>query len=525
MAGTEREGRTGGKKGGIEGEARLRFGHLALLALLSPLSPLSTAAQPARAPLAERIAAVLDDPAFADAHWGALVLDLETGDTLFARNAGRRFIPASNAKLFATAGALALLGPDYRYETTLYFAGEVRDGTLHGDLILRGSGDPTLGTGRFADPGADPGQDLAVFRAWADSLAALGVTRVTGAVVGDDDVFDDVPYGLGWAWDDLAYGYAAEVSGLTFREGTVGLTVRGTQPGRPAALAWEPLRTPYVSFVNRTTTRAAGEAVEEGYARDLSRNRFTVTTAVPADGADTEALAVHNPTRYTADTFRRVLLDRGIAVEGGAEDVDDRPERPDYSAMARVATARSPALAEIVRETNVESNNLYAEHLLRTLGVLHYRGDEAAHGSAEAGVLALRPVLEAAGIAPASIQLVDGSGLSFMDRVTPRALVRLLAFLHGHPDPAVRAAFYASLPVGGESGTLEGRYPSGDARGNVRAKTGSINGVRALSGYVTSANGHPLAFALLANHYGAPRRRIDEAQDTVVELLADYEGP
>jgi D-alanyl-D-alanine carboxypeptidase/D-alanyl-D-alanine-endopeptidase (penicillin-binding protein 4) len=501
----------------------LCFRVLGVALTLSPLLPfpLSSAhAQRTAAPaeLAARVAAVLDDPALADAHWGALAVDLQTGDTLFARNARRRFIPASNEKLFPTAAALALLGPGFRYETALYLDGEVRDGTLDGDLVLRGSGDPTLGSGRFGEGSLD------VFRAWADSLRALGVARVAGRVVGDDDVFDDVPYGLGWAWDDLTYGYGAEVSGLTFREGTVELSVRGTRPGGAALLAWEPLLTPYVAFDNRTRTRPASAEVEEGYARQLSGNRFTVTAEVPAGAVETEVLAVHNPTLYAAHTLRLVLLAEGIAVEGPAVDVDELDERPAYGGLRRAASKRSPPLGAVVQETNRTSQNLYAEHLLRTLGVLRYRGSETAPGSANAGVLALFPFLSDAGIAPGSLQLVDGSGLSVMNRVTPLALVQLLAHLHRHPDAAVRAAFYDSLPVGGQSGTLAGRFQAGAARGNVRAKTGYLSGVRALSGYVTTAAGHTVAFSLIANHYGAPTARVNAAQDAVVELLADYAG-
>ena len=490
---------------------------LLALALVLALSPARAQRTDTPRALAARIADVLADPALDDAHWGALVVDLATGDTLFARNAGRRFIPASNAKLFATAGALTVLGPAFRFETALYLDGAVRGDTLNGDLVVRGDGDPTFGS---ADVYDDP---LDVFAAWADSLRAIGIRHVAGRVIGDDDVFDDTPYGLGWAWDDLTYGYAAEVSGLTFREGTVTLTVRGARGRGAAALSWAPLLTPYVAFVNRTTTRPTGTSVVEGYQRDLSGNRFVVTTEVPAGGVETEVLAVHNPTRYAAHTFRLVLLGRGIAVEGPAVDADDLPAPLVYPALRRVAATPSPPLAEIVEETNRRSNNLYAEHLLRSLA-RGYAGADPPPGSAAAGVLALQPLLRAAGVRPGDLQLVDGSGLSFMDRVTPRAVVALLAHLHTHPDAAVREAFFASLPVGGQSGTLAGRYPSGAARGNVRAKTGYINGVRALSGTVTSASGHDLAFSLLVNHYSTPTRTVDAAQDAIVELLADYAG-
>jgi len=203
--------------------------------------------------------------------------------------------------------------------------------------------------------------------------------------------------------------------------------------------------------------------------------------------------------------------------------VDDLDRPLDYGAMQRVATHASPPLSEIVAETNRRSQNLYAEHLLRTLGALRFEG-RGVPGSAEAGVAAMSDFLMSAGIAPEAIRIIDGSGLSFMDRVTPRQLVQVLTAMHAHADPAVRDAFYDSLPVGGESGTLAGRYRSGPARGNVRAKTGFINGVRTLAGYVTSAEGHRLAFALLCNGYSVPTARVNAAQDAVVELLAAYAG-
>ena len=469
--------------------------------------------------LARRIDAVLDAAAFEEAFWGVLVVDLETGQTIYTRNADKRFLPASNLKLITTAAALDGLGPDFRYTTGLYFDGEVRGTTLVGDLIIRGSGDPTLGSTRFGND--DP---LGVFRRWADALKSRGVTRITGNVIGDDNVFDDVPYGLGWAWDDFVYDYGAETSGLTFHEGTINMTVRGTSPGSRAAVSWLPIQTDYIRIDNQSRTLTSGRSTHEGYARELSGNRFTITTEVAAGRRDTEALAIHNPTQYAAHMLRLVLLQEGIGVEGRAIDADDLPSPPSYLQLDRVASATSPLLAEIVEATNRKSINLFAEHLLRTLGVHRYHGSEAEPGSVEAGVRAMRSMLTEAGISEDELQMVDGSGLSFMNRVTPQALVALLSYMHTHSDSSVRTAFYDSLPLGGHSGTLSGRYPSGDARGNVRAKTGYINGVRTLSGYVTAASGNRLAFSILCNHYATRTSRVSEAQDDVVELLADFAG-
>ncbi|MEM6288313.1 MAG: D-alanyl-D-alanine carboxypeptidase/D-alanyl-D-alanine-endopeptidase [Bacteroidota bacterium] len=491
---------------------------LRLLPAVALLLAAAAAAQPTstRAGLAERIDAVLDVEAFDDAYWGALVVDAETGEVLYNRNGARRFVPASNMKLFSTAAALDALGPDFRYETQLFVEGDIRAGTLEGNLIVRGSGDPTFG-GRYT------GGDLhLVFRQWADSLRAAGVERVTGVVVGDDDVFDNVPLGEGWSWDDLVWYYGAEISGLQFEEGTVHMRVRGTTPGQPARIDLEP-DFGYIRVVNQTTTTAGG-SIREGYSRRLSENVFTVTASVPAGRVEEEAVSVVNPTDYFVNTMVGVFRQQGLQVDADQVDVDEWGRRPRYDALRRIATHRSPPLAAIVGQTNTDSNNLYAEHLLRTLGAYVYTGADLPTGSTHAGVAAAEPFLTRLGIDPASLRIADGSGLSSLNRLTPAATVTLLRGMNDHPDPDTREAFYDSLPLGGFTGTLERRYRSGDARGNVRAKTGFISGARTLSGYVTSERGRLIAFSLMCNNYTVRTRRVNQAQDQIVELLADFEG-
>ena len=485
----------------------------ALLVLVLWAAVPAAGAQPARAALAAEIAAVLDAPAFGDAFWGAEIVHLATGETLFARHADKRFIPASNMKLVTTAAALDALGPDFRYTTRLYADGERRGSTLPGALVVRGAGDPTFG-GRYAD-----GDITRTFRAWADSLHAAGIRRVTGPIIGDDDVFDDVRLGRGWSWDDLVWGYAAETSGLQFNEGTIELDVTPTAPGRPARIAVAPAVGDFVTVRNESLTTEGGR-IDEGYARNLGANDFTVTTTVPMGRTEEEAVSIVNPTLYFVTALAHALRARGIET-GGAVDGDDWDGTLRYDAMTRVALHRSPPLADIVEETNTESNNLYAEHLLRTLGVERSGGEP---GRTQAGGAAAAFFLGRVGARPGSSSIIDGSGLSGMNRLTPNAIVTVLRAMEAHPGRGVWDAFYGSLAVGGVSGTLERRYAVGDARGNVRAKTGFITGARTLSGYVTSAAGDRIAFSLMCNSYSVPTSEVNQAQDRIVEMLADYTG-
>ena len=489
---------------------------LALALLATAAGPAAAQPTSTRDGLAERIEHVLDARAFDDAYWGVRIENLANGEVLFDRNGSRRFIPASNMKLLSTAAALDALGPDFRYQTRLYAEGEVANGTLNGALVVRGAGDPTFG-GRFAD------DDLTrVFRQWADSLAAMGVRRIRGPIIGDDDVFDNVGLGEGWQWDDLVWYYGAEVSGLQFNEGVVDVEVRGTSPGQRASVTADH-NYGYARFVNQSTTTAGG-SIREGYTRALSDNVFTVTTSVPDGEVEREALAVVNPTEYFVRVMVGVFRQQGVEVTGDEVDVDEWGRRPRYETMTRIATHTSPPLSEIAKQTNEDSNNVYAEHLLRTMGAYVYQGADLPTGSAFAGWEATKPFLERIGVDPESFRVADGSGLSALNRLTPVGIIGVLRGMHQHPDRATAEAFYNSLAVGGLTGTIARRYGSGDARGNVHAKTGYISGARTLSGYVTSASGDLIAFSLLCNNYTVPTSRVNRAQDQIVELLADYEG-
>ena len=477
-------------------------------------------AESAQSEIREAVTDTIEAAPYTGALWGIEIASLRTGRRLFRHNADHLFAPASNTKLLTTAAALRRLGPDHRYETALYVDGPIRNGVLHGNLIVRGSGDPTIGG---YEQRASP---TTVFRDWADSLRAAGITRIEGDIVGDDDPFSDVPLGEGWSWNDVPHAYAAEVNGLVFNTNAIDLEVQGRRPGAPARITWTPFETDFVRVVNRTQTVARDSSTEDEYDRPFDTNTFTVSSRVHPKETEEETLTITEPTRYFTHVLRSVLLQEGVSVGGRGVDVDAMPIKPQYAAdsVRQVATYQSPPLHRIVRTVNGESQNLYAEQLLRTLAVVNRpdtTSEDLTVGSADLGALAVRSELAATGVDTSRVQLVDGSGLSRKNYVSPRALSRLLEHMWVDAPPERSSAFYDSLPTGGQEGTLEYRFRGEPAEGNVRAKTGTLSGVSALSGYVTTAGGTPLSFVIFSNHHMAEADEVRAAQDAIVNALAE----
>jgi D-alanyl-D-alanine carboxypeptidase/D-alanyl-D-alanine-endopeptidase (penicillin-binding protein 4) len=494
-----------------------------VFALLVGLPPVPDAAAQPRATSPEQLGRYIDEylkhPAYENAIWAALVVDLASGETVYQRHPRTSLLPASTAKLFTTAAALDRLGPGYTFQTDVYADGPLVDGTIEGNVYIRGVGDPTIG-GRFADDDV-----TAPFRAWAEELKQQGIRAIAGELVGDDDFFDETPFAPGWSWDDEPFDYAAEISALSFNDNTVWAIMTAEAPGRPARLRWEPLDTPYVRFENVSVVVPADSSKDEDIEKERAGNTFRVATALPAGRIDTTALAVANPTRYFVHVLRDVLSRQGIAVRGEAVDVDDRPVKPDYTRpeFTRLLRHVSPPLAAIVAEINKESQNLYAELVLRTLGVLFPTDDtDIDAGSTEMGLEAAMATYARAGVDTSRIQLVDGSGLSRMNLVSAQMTARLLSYMWHHPDRAVRDAFIASLPIAGVDGTLERRLRNGGAARNARAKTGTFTGTANLSGYVASGAGTPLLFVLMCNNHTRRTREVNRTIDAVVQLLARY---
>lgn len=493
-----------------------------VLLLLVPHSPAFGQAPPVSSTveqLGTAIADTIDTDTFTGTLWGIHVVNMRSGRVLYTKNADQNFVPASNVKLLTTAAVLEQLGPEYRYQTNVYVDGPVEDGTLEGNLIVRGAGDPTIGGYEQRD---DPTQ---VFRRWADSLRQRGITHISGNVIGDDTRLDDTPLGHGWSWSDISYAYSAEIGGLVFNENTVDLRVEGREPGEPAHISWDPHQTDYVEVVNRSRTVPYRKEEDEEYQRIMGTNTIHVQTQVHPNGVETESITISNPTLYFTHVLRDVLLQEGISIDGTPADLDELSLTVGYDdgSVRRVASYRSPPLSDIVKTLNHESQNLYAEQLLRTLAVEEppETDEDLPPGSSELGVEAVRETLARADVDTSRIQLVDGSGLSRQNLVQPQTMIRVLQHMWLHNDPDVSAAFYDSLPRGGEDGTLKYRFRGrSPARDNVQAKTGTLSNTSGLSGYVTSGSGAPIAFSVFSNHHLADGDQVRSAQDVIVNTIA-----
>ncbi len=471
-----------------------------------------------REALQARIHELLNDEQYKNANWGVKVIDLATKDVIFARHTNKSMMPASNAKLYTTAAALDLLGPDFRYETILYTDGAVEDGVLNGNLIIRGSGDPTIGD-RYAEE--DP---TLIFRNWATALKDLGIRQITGDIIGDDDLFDDLSLGYGWSWDDEPYYYSAEISALTFYDNSIRFILEGQQEGMPAKLRWDPFNTDYVDVVNRTVTVHPDSSDDIDYSRPRNFNTIEAISEIYPAEIDTSYITVSNPTKYFTHVLREVLVQEGIVVIGRPVDVDDLSIKPEKRMLEQLLIHRSPPLSEMIVILNKESQNLYAELLIRTLGIhAPVPGLEPDDSSAERGVMSARETYGRALVDTSRIKLLDGSGLSRMNLVTADMTANLLTYMWDHPNRAVQQAYYDSLPIGGVDGTLEDRFRRSPTYRNVRAKTGTLTGASSLSGYVSSAAGTPLLFVIMCNNYTVKTSAVRRTQNALVTLLARYE--
>ena len=439
--------------------------------------------------------------------WGIDVRSLSSGEPLFQLDAGKLMMPASNMKILTLAAAADILGWEYRYTTTLESSATVDGGILRGDLIVRGTGDPTINS--RDDRAAH------VIDEWAAALSAAGIREIDGRVIGDDQAFDDEGLGAGWAWDYLQYGYAAPVGALQFNEDTAQLTVGpGASAGDPAIVQLEPGAGLIV--VNRARTAAAGSEITIDYRRRIDRPVLEVTGTIAAGAAAvTRGVAVVNPTLFFAESLKNALAARGIPVTGGAADFDDVAPELDPSPRRTIVASTSAPLREIATVLMKVSQNLYAETLLKTVGAA--RGGL---GTVAAGQEAVRERLRAWGVPDDGYVYVDGSGLSRYNYVAASTITTVLA--HEYGDPQQRDAFIATLPIAGKDGTISTRMRRTRAEGNAVAKTGSISNVRSLSGFVRTRDGEMLAFSILANDFVIPSATIAWIADLAVETLANF---
>ena len=519
--------------------------------------------------LDQQIAALVAQPAVSRDHWGMMVTALD-GTPIYSLNEAQLFQPASNAKLYTTAAAMELLGPEATFVTRIFAKGSFAvGGELHGDIVLVGGGDADISGRRlpYVSPAKMPKEGRALplpdplrhLVEMADQVAATGLKSVTGDVVGDDTLFPWEPYAADWSIDDAVWGYGAPVSALTINDNQLRLTITpAAEVGEPAAVSVEPAMEYYTLDVSKLTTGApkSGNHVQIERALGSKVIRIYGTIAVDVE-RDEEEVAIQDPAEYAAIALKGMLEARGIAVKGVAR-AEHRPVTQArgfleqvhepirflemFAGQARessvacgpcdglpvtapelMAIHRSSPLREDVVITNKVSQNLHAELLLHKLG-LAVGDDGTEHGTDDAataqGARAVREFLTEMGIDENDFVFFDGSGLSGHDLVTPRATAKLLQFATTQPW---FADWKASLPVGGEDGTLGGRFAKPPLKDHLFAKTGTLGEARALSGYLDAASGRTVIFSIMVGNHLPGTSADRDAMDKIVAAIAAAE--
>jgi D-alanyl-D-alanine carboxypeptidase/D-alanyl-D-alanine-endopeptidase (penicillin-binding protein 4) len=459
--------------------------------------------------LQDKLSYIISDPNLFNAQIGLYIESIDIGETIFAHNEHKLFISASNMKIFTTATALLRFGPGFTYKTNIYYTNSVENGVLQGDLIIKGSGDPTIAP-RFSN-----GDSRAYFRSWADSLIAKGITKIEGNIVGDESYFTTDRLGFGWQWDDEPFWYSAQISALTFNDNCVDVTIiAGDKIGNSPEVSLSP-QTNYVSIENKAVTTKADSVRTLFITRPRLQNKILIRNEFPINKPKmTRSISVEDPARFFIHVLCEVLEDKGIDLSGDLK-IEKNPGQIDYSNHSLLFTHQSPPLSEIIEVVNKRSQNLYTEQLLVTIAAEY--GKDA---SAAEGIEVVNNTLVRMGISKNEFSMRDGSGLSRFNLISPHTVSLLLRYMSNHNYfPYV----YNSLPSAGVDGTLRSRMKNSPAEGYVRAKTGTVGHVRNLSGYVESRSGEIFLFSFLVNNYLLPTQSINNLQDRIGNLLATFE--
>ena len=440
--------------------------------------------------LGAQVDAIANRPEFSRSRWGILIQPLSSTATLYSRDAQKYLIPASNVKLLTTAAALQKLGADFRIKTSVY-SGE------NGSLYVAGRGDPSISEAQL--------QSL------AQQLKHRGVDRVN-ELIGDDSYFQGSAVNPNWEWEDAQAGYGAPINSLIFNQNAIELLLSPQDLGQPLKVTFaEPKLANQWQIQNNSVTVAQNESEFIEVGREFDRPAIRVSGQLKV-GAESESayVAVVNPANNFLQHFQQVLAAEGIPVKQALVASVSR------NFNQELATVESPPLEELVRVTNRESNNLYAEVLLRLLGKVTDKMPQQQEDTDEIGLKELKTALTQLGVNPNSYILADGSGLSRHNLISPEALVQTLRFMANSPAASI---YRQSLPIAGESGTLKNRLNITPNRVILQAKTGTLSGVSALSGYIEVPDYEPLVFSIIVNQSDLSAASMRSATDEIVLLL------
>lgn len=474
-----------------------------LLVTVSALSP----AMAQNRGLQRQIETRLNAKGTPNAHWAVSVRD-ESGQEIAAFNSEKLMVPASNMKLVTSAAILEELGPDFRYVTNIYGTGKLEGRIWVGDLHIVASGDPSI-NGDFYDD-----DDLYVFKQYAEQLRAAGIDSIRGNVFGNTSVFDGQHLPPDWDWYDLPFYYAAEVGPLSFNSNTVFLEVETSgKPGTKPSISWFPFNTDYVTFVNNQLITARGTSYRESYRRMPGSNVITLGSRLPQGYVETEALTVSNPTMYFLDTFVKFLTYEGFGMDVRFHE-DPFPRGWEHADYKLLASHESQPLSELLQKVNKDSDNLYAEMMLKTLA--HHRKGGA--GSIRTGEIAANQRFSIMKLDTNYVSFRDGSGLASTNLVSTGFLSGLLYAMTQSPN---FAHYDSSMTIAGVDGTFRNRLRGTPLEGNLRGKSGTISRTRAFSGYVKTKSGKLVSFSMIANNFRVPARDIDRIHEALATIIFD----
>lgn len=476
--------------------------------------------------LQTKIRAILARPTLMRGRIGIKIISLDGNKTVFEDSAEKYFIPASNMKSFTVATAMEKLTPTFRFVTSVYAPSmPAPDGTIKGDLTIYGRGDPSFSMAFTRSNATTPAVEadyLKPLEALADKIVQAGVKKIEGNIVGDESYFNTAGVPGTWEADDLPGYYGAEISALTINDNAIDVSVKPSSVGSAAVIQLFPSNN-VVTIINHTTTTAAGTPRSIQLDRKLGQNILEVTGTIPANDAGIlRSVAITRPALLFTTLLRRVLEQKGVTISGQTRVVNakEKPVAAPSASLAEITNYESPVFSLIAAKTMKPSQNLYTELILRALGEQSGDKTDPKKSSEAKGIEVVQSFITQAGVVPGSVLQYDGSGLSRHNLITPAAAAQLYTFMNSRP---YAASWRESLTIAGVDGTLRNRFVGTPAVANVRGKTGTVDQVSALSGYVTTAAGEKLAFSILTNSLPEGRLRTSTI-DEIVLLLTNFNG-
>ena len=457
--------------------------------------------------LNEQIRNILQKYLLKNAHCGISVVSLKTNTPVVNYQSNDLFMVASNMKLATTATALEYLGTDFKYNTLVEADGNITgNGTLEGNIIIRGSGDPNL-SGRFYNNNI-----LTIPNAWLQATKNLGIQKITGDIVADDSIFDRNYINDAWPKNQLHEWYCAPTSGLSFNDNCIDIIfVPRNNVNKKVSLLIEP-NTSFVTIHNECIYTSEEKQHAYSIYRKPGTNDIYVKGKFWTNASQKrEWVSVHSPSLYLATLFKEMLKNGGISVFGIARLINEN-DRISYSNKPIKIAQTISTMEQSIHITNKRSQNFYAEQIIKTLGA-HIKGC----GNTENGLQVISAFMKKLGYDSEEYKIRDGSGLSKENKLSPNMITTLLSYMNTHKHGKV---FCDSLPISGIDGGLHRRMASLQYKGKIHAKTGYIAGASALSGYIDTSKGDRLAFSILINNFKS-LRDAKKAQDEICQFLAD----